>query len=327
MPSMKKPETDTNELEMLRRKACFLEALVDALPTPLFAKTADGRFCFFNKAYEAFFTIDRSAFLGKTVQDLDFLSREARERCRREDERALRDGTEIRYETAYETSEGTRYVLYRSKGFQTPCTGEKGLVGILVDVSSAKKLEIACNLKVRELEETQKKLRRLSCTDQLTELFNRRLFEERALDYMNLADRHGQPLSLLMADLDHFKRVNDQFGHDAGDAVLKTFAGILHDECRSEDIPARVGGEEFVVLLPMTAQEQARELAERIRRSLYTNCRLPDGSTITCSVGVARYFPHEKLEQFVKRADLALYRAKTEGRNRVCLYEEAPPGE
>ncbi len=315
------PDCDDADPDCLRRRLRFLEALVDELPTPIFAKSEDARFCLFNKAYETFFDVDRRSLLGKTVLDLDYLPEKDRIRYQSEDLQAIRDGEEFHYEIDYGTEWEPRQTLYWSKGFRVPDTGGKGLVGTLVDVSRLRHLEKALSRKIHRLEEVQKELYSLSRTDPLTGLYNRRFFEERAADYMKISDRHNLPLTLLMADLDFFKRVNDGFGHDVGDAVLKTFAELVRGACRGGDIVARIGGEEFALLLPMTEPDNARRLADRIRIALHTRCRLPDGRGMTCSLGAARYRPPEMLDNLLKRADLALYRAKHEGRDRVCLDE------
>ncbi len=321
--STKANALDCNDADpdCLRRKLRFLEALVDELPTPIFAKNDNARFCLFNKAYETFFNVDRCSLLGKTVLDLDYLPEADRIRYQREDLQAIRDGAEFHYETDCGTEWDPRQTLYWSKGFQVSDTGERGLVGTLVDISRLRRLEETLSRKIRRLEEVRKELYSLSRTDPLTGLYNRRFFEERAADYMKISDRHSLPLTLLMADLDFFKSVNDEFGHDAGDAVLKTFADLVRGACRGGDIVARIGGEEFALLLPMTEPNNALRLADRIRTVLRTRCRLPDGRGMTCSLGAARYRPPETLDDLLKRADMALYRAKHEGRDRVCLDE------
>ena len=315
-------EYDAANKEELLHKLHFLETLLDELPLPIFAKSANARFCFFNKAYEDFFNVDRRALLGKTVLDLDYLKPEMREQFQREDLRAIQEGKEVHYSIAFDTCKGHRHALYWSKGVSVPFTGKKGLVGTLADITLQKDLAEALTVKIRELRNTQKELIRLSHTDPLTGLLNIRAFEKHALKWTSFADRYGHPLSLLAFDLDHFKRINDRFGHGVGDRLLKTFGEILQKECRKEDLAARVGGDEFAMLLPMTNQEKAMALADRIGDRIHESCPLPDGRKITCSSGVARYSPHEEWACFLRRADMALYRAKEEGRDRTCLYRD-----
>lgn len=165
----------------------------------------------------------------------------------------------------------------------------------------------------------------LATTDPLTGVYNRRTFKELAEPHLSRSRRSRVPLSLLMLDLDHFKRVNDTYGHLAGDEVLKAFADLVRGCLRKEDLLARYGGEEFVVLLPGSSQAAATALAERIRDQVAAN---PLGGTdhrvrVTVSVGVASEAGDTlpSLESMLGRADEALYRAKADGRNRVVTVD------
>jgi diguanylate cyclase (GGDEF)-like protein len=162
--------------------------------------------------------------------------------------------------------------------------------------------------------------------DTLTGLLNRRVFDRRLEDEQRRAQRYGKPYTLLMFDIDHFKRINDSYGHPAGDAVLRALAGILTKQFREVDTVARYGGEEFVAILPEVSASTARPVAERVRRAIASApFRLPDGREIgiTVSIGVSCY-PHcgASAREVVERADQAMYTAKEAGRNRVVLYRE-----
>lgn len=160
---------------------------------------------------------------------------------------------------------------------------------------------------------------RRSRTDPLTGLYNRAHFDEQLEEKLAFADRYG-PLSLVMVDIDHFKRVNDSFGHEAGDAVLRRVAGLIQEAVRSTDVCVRYGGEEIVLLLPHTGQEAAFELAERLRERIASTVAFHKGASIpvTASFGVATYpKPVTDRQHLFPQADEALYRAKTEGRNCV----------
>lgn len=161
----------------------------------------------------------------------------------------------------------------------------------------------------------------LATHDALTELCNRRHFSELMEKELARAQRHGRPLILCILDLDLFKAVNDQYGHIAGDAVLRQFSEILRDHVRADDIAARIGGEEFAVLLPETPLEQALQFAERLRDAVASHDFRPGGESrqITVSIGVADMGPKRNSRSSLMRdADAALYRAKEQGRNRVC---------
>jgi len=157
---------------------------------------------------------------------------------------------------------------------------------------------------------------RLARVDALTNLANRRGAEEAMNRMVSRANRDGSPLSLAILDVDHFKRVNDTFGHAAGDEVLRALAVVLQRTVREGDMAARWGGEEFLALLPTAALEGAQIVAERVRVGV-ENAALPGIGRVTLSAGVAQLRPNEKALDLVGRADEALYRAKMQGRNRV----------
>jgi len=158
-------------------------------------------------------------------------------------------------------------------------------------------------------------------TDALTGCFNRRSFEMQLEREVRIAMRQRQPLSVVLLDIDHFKRVNDTYGHDAGDAALRYVAGMLREELRGVDTAARYGGEEFVVVLPQAGTEGAVVVAERLRERL-AGMEVPGVGRITASFGVATYPLHGSgREEMVKAADRALYEAKAGGRNQVRVAE------
>jgi diguanylate cyclase (GGDEF)-like protein len=171
-------------------------------------------------------------------------------------------------------------------------------------------------------------LQRLSSTDGLTGVHNHRHFQERLREEFRRAQRYDDALSLILLDLDHFKDVNDRHGHAAGDGVLREVAGALQRGVRETDLVARYGGEEFAVLLPRTHLTGALTVAERVRRELRALRLGPDGALrVTASLGVSS-FPHRSVltpEQLLLTADEALYRAKHEGRDRICLHSQMPP--
>lgn len=154
--------------------------------------------------------------------------------------------------------------------------------------------------------------------DPLTGLANRRAAARRLDSERTRALRQGEPLSLLMLDLDRFKDINDRWGHDGGDQVLATIAQVLREELRGIDLPARFGGEEFMVILPNTSPAQALRVAERVREHVARLTVDMPGSaaTITTSVGIATLAEAETTDGLVRRADAALYAAKETGRNR-----------
>jgi two-component system cell cycle response regulator len=162
----------------------------------------------------------------------------------------------------------------------------------------------------------------LAVTDQLTGLHNRRYMAGQLKALVERANQGGEPVSLLAIDIDHFKKINDTFGHDVGDAVLREFAVRLASNVRSIDIPVRHGGEEFLVVMPDTHLEDAHRIAERIRLHVAGEPFRPAGAedslNVTISIGVAASLPDEsRPDGLLKRADEAMYQAKAAGRNRV----------
>lgn len=183
--------------------------------------------------------------------------------------------------------------------------------------------------KVREtgrlLSEELEHIKRVGTVDALTGLFNRQIFSELFRREIARVRRHGEPLSLLILDIDHFKRINDTFGHLCGDGVLKLLSQELTAAVRTSDLLCRWGGEEFAVLLPHTGAEGAVIAAEKIRSKVET-CSFEGPKRVTVSIGAATWSRDEEMHGLFGRADRALYEAKRSGRNRVC-YLQSEAGE
>ena len=166
------------------------------------------------------------------------------------------------------------------------------------------------------LEAQNAKLEQLATTDALTGVWNRRKFNELVAAEVARAQRYQQPLSLALADVDHFKRVNDTYGHDVGDAVLRELADVLREQVREVDSVARWGGEEFVVLCPGVRTAGCREFAERLR-AVVAGRVFPAVGRVTVSLGVTAHARGDTPDALFTRADAALYAAKESGRDRV----------
>lgn len=159
------------------------------------------------------------------------------------------------------------------------------------------------------------RLSAIAVTDDLTGLANRRGIVQLAEQAVSAARRNGGPLAFLVIDLDHFKRVNDRFGHAGGDALLLTIAGQISESLRREDSVGRFGGEEFLAVLPGADLAAAEGVAERVRADVEL---AGEQMAVTASIGVAVYDDEESAYSLINRADAAMYRAKEAGRNRVC---------
>jgi len=171
-------------------------------------------------------------------------------------------------------------------------------------------------VEIRERKIVEQKMRELSETDHLTGIYNRRKLFELLEGEVNMANRYDRPLSLLMFDIDRFKEVNDTFGHNIGDVVLKTTVRIIGGVIRRTDIFARYGGEEFILIMPETDLDSAQAVAEKIR-GVIEHHLFPGADRITISIGIAAMSAEESDDALIRRADEALYAAKRGGRNRV----------
>ncbi|CAA7627890.1 Response regulator containing a CheY-like receiver domain and a GGDEF domain [Candidatus Terasakiella magnetica] len=285
-------EDRTRQLEEARH---FSETLVDMLPNPLWYKGADGHVRLCNRAFRELFP-EVGATMPPGLAALDSST-----------DAALRNGgaSPMMVEANLEVG-GTSQTVVVSKGL----LGERGggTIGILTDITERKRME--------------QQLRVLATTDPLTSALNRRAFFIAAEQEMERALRYGNALSVVMIDLDHFKRINDRYGHATGDAVLKETVETLRQGMRDLDVLGRLGGEEFAILLPETPLTGALELAERLRQAVeaqvISQSETKEEIRLTISQGVAeRGWNEAAFDQMLARADTALYRAKEAGRNRV----------
>lgn len=197
-----------------------------------------------------------------------------------------------------------------------------GAIETLQDITDRKTAELA-------LSESERRHRELSITDGLTGLYNSRHFYTRAHEEVERCNRYGTPLSLILLDVDNFKRFNDTYGHLEGDRVLAGLAEVIRDEIRGSDSAYRYGGEEFIVIFPETVPDEAQVVAERLRRAFADREFTPapgERVHMTISIGGGSYHPGEELIPFVKRIDGAMYRAKNLGKNHVFFVSELGDG-
>lgn len=176
-----------------------------------------------------------------------------------------------------------------------------------------------------ELRKTVAILEQLARTDRLTSAWNRKHFEETIDAEIDRSTRYGHPISMMLVDIDHFKRINDQFGFLVGDRVLRDVADCVREELRKSDSITRWGGEEFIVLTPNTGLTATRMMAERVCLNIATHAFAGVGD-ITVSVGVAEYASPESREEWIDRTERKMHAAKAEGRNRVECDVLQPPG-
>ncbi|ENO74634.1 sensor domain-containing diguanylate cyclase [Thauera sp. 63] len=209
----------------------------------------------------------------------------------------------------------TAMAVWRGMPF-TELTFRAAELGFAVDGTI---LALALADRMRRIREQQLRAEHLAAFDPLTGLRNRRAFAEHAAPVWSTARRHGRPLSVIVLDLDHFKRINDSHGHAIGDTVLVAAARAIERDCRAGDIAARWGGEEFIVLMPETTGQQAWAMAERLLASV-RSIDIPLGGErlgVSASVGVAEWRGHDDLEALIREADAWMYASKRAGRDRV----------
>ncbi len=204
------------------------------------------------------------------------------------------------------------YAWYYDRGTVTKRDEEGEAIvmsGIVFDISKNKIME-------KELKETNEKLKKLSITDELTSAFNKRYMYEKLNNKINCDSKNKTPFSMVMLDVDNFKFINDNYGHNVGDKVLKKISELVMNRIRSTDTFARVGGDEFMILLPNTKISNAVILAEDIKKQL-NNTSVDQIDSIKASIGVTDYTDYDCVEAIIKKVDDLMYTAKAEGRNCV----------
>jgi two-component system cell cycle response regulator len=220
--------------------------------------------------------------------------------------------------------------------FMLPLSYEREPLGILVLSSQKRNALSSYQIELLELLGNQAssslanakfhaEIERMAITDGLTGLFNHRKFQEKLYEEFSRMERFANPLSLLLIDIDFFKKINDTHGHPAGDEVLRGVAGVIRETIRNVDTAARYGGEEFAVILPETNHEGAQKMAERLRNAIAGKAFSNDGKgmRVTVSIG-ATTSPHDtrNRDELIEKADQALYHAKRHGRDRSVLWKE-----
>ncbi len=175
---------------------------------------------------------------------------------------------------------------------------------------------------ITERKLAEEELKRLATTDRLTEAYNRTKFNEIIEREVERVKRYNQPLSIIIFDIDHFKNVNDEYGHNAGDRVLKTIADIVRENIRKIDYFVRWGGEEFMIISSDTGLQEAYLLAERIRQTI-EDYMFEDVGKVTVSLGITEFEENDTPDSLIKRADDAMYEAKKKGRNRIEMIGQS----
>ena len=298
--------------------------ILNNVPAEIYLKDEEGRILFYNRKVADRFAVNEGAWIGKTSRDLWDEATAAT--ILRDDLSAIESG--VPQVALLDLKEADGRVSHW-KTTKAPCHDSYGatvLACCSVDMTEQVLREKHLRELSEELEEANRKLSSLALTDALTGLWNRRAFDSRLETAVMSAQRSKQPLAMMMLDVDHFKRVNDTFGHPYGDDVLRHVAAILNRTKRADDVACRFGGEEFAVLMPGADAEGANALGERIREAMHAFEW--EKTPITISMGISMFTSMLSSDDLVDNADAALYMAKKGGRDRyVCFNCEAVSAE
>lgn len=301
-------------LAALRESELRFKTFMDNSPALAWLKDAEGRYVYVNQPYLKRCGLPQSAILGRT--DFEIWPHSAAYQIRRNEEECMAEGKLHNDLETYAMPDG-QVSYWQVSRFLLDGASSRLLGGMALDVTDSKRSEQQLMQYQQELQLTLQKLEMLSVTDGLTGLYNRRAFDEKLKEEFERACRYRLPLSLLLVDVDNFKKINDAMGHTEGDELLCSIAAMLKENARANDVTARYGGDEFVVILPNTNSKVAFHLAERLRASIRTLGMVPFQATL--SIGVSALTPNMKdRQELIVAADKAMYEAKRRGRNRVC---------
>ena len=297
--------------EELEARKHIMQMFMEHSPNTMFVKDDRGRYVFYNAEFAKCAGIDGTEWLGRS--DDEVFPNHIAERYIAEDLRVMEAEQTLEFTDEVKDADGALHRFRTIKFTYRDVDGRKLLAGVTMDMTEQVNREEA-------LAKANRQLELLATSDSLTGLFNRRVFGSRAAIEFSKARRSRRPLSVLVVDIDNFKRRNDTYGHAAGDAALQTVGKILSGCVRMGDTAARLGGEEFAFLLPDTKASGANDLAVRIQAALSQQVQGP--APLTVSLGVSSMRDDiQSWEQLLSRADDAMYEAKRSGKNRIVHYD------
>ncbi|MDE3272526.1 sensor domain-containing diguanylate cyclase [Pseudoalteromonas sp. G4] len=284
----------------------LLDIVLDNVAAHIYMKDDSREFIYVNAKVSELFGLPVEQIIGAKEQDI--LPPEMAAHFHESDSELFVSGVKQTIEETVSDDDGnTRHYLSVKVPFEQH--GRKSLIGFSTEVT--------------ELYQLKEQFRKQANTDYLTNLYNRRYFVETAEREFKRAERSNAPFALMSLDIDHFKKINDKHGHPIGDVVLQSFATSLSANLRDEDVLARIGGEEFAILLPNTPFEKAQMVAERIREYQASNPIKTEKGDILAKVSIGLVMKASddiNFETMFKRVDKALYQAKEQGRNRVVAH-------
>ena len=296
------------ETQQRLRTERFVQDLIDVMPDPVYVKNAAGQYRIVNEAFARIQRQARHEIIGRTIRELDS-NPENSITTEIEDAKVIHGAS-----------------VYKEQRTLLPVSGEEAFRIICkrrcVDVDG-EPVVVGIHHYITEWRKAERELKRMAEEDVLTGLSNRRHFSIEARRAIDQAHRHNESLSILIMDLDHFKQVNDRFGHNVGDEVLRAISQRMQEAFRKSDLPGRWGGEEFIALLPHTPVDTAYKVGERLRLNV-ANAEITTSAgavPLTLSGGIAQRQDGDTLESLIARADAALYRAKSGGRNCIVVAQ------
>ena len=315
--------------EELKKSKEFLSSIINAIPDPIFVKNRNHQWIVLNQAYSRFVGRPIEALLEKT--DHDFFDPHEADTFWRYDDLVFISGSERETEEVFTDAQGVTYSIATKRSLHRDAAGNVFLVGVIRDITQRKRVEDELRRTAEdlvrsnaELRQSEIQLRQMAFHDALTGLPNRKLLEERLHQAIELAPAHDQLIVLLFLDLDGFKQVNDCYGHQIGDLLLKAVGQRLTGCLRGSDTVARLGGDEFVVLLPaIPSILDISIVADKIIDTLSQPFGI-EGHTLhmTTSIGISIYpIDSQEIEGLVTRADMAMYQAKQQGKNRYEFFQ------
>lgn len=308
--------------DKLEESERFLSEIINNNGAFIYAKSLDGKYKLINKKWEEFTNINYSDVIGKT--DFDIFPNEIAEKLKEMDTEVINSGTLIEREEVLETESQIKYFISIKFPLRDKNNQINGICGISTEITERKKAEEKIKELAKQLEIERDYAQKNSITDALTNLYNRRFFDDSLKKEFFRMKRTNLPLSLIILDIDYFKKYNDTYGHQGGDECLKKIAETIKTIIqRTTDFVTRYGGEEFAIILPETNSNSALKMAEKVRKAV-ENLKIPHMSStvknsVTISLGVATVYKDTVTapEQIITLADIALYNAKESGRNKT----------
>lgn len=294
----------------------YYKSAFNALPIPMVIKDKDAKFLYINKEYDAVINTAKVDVIGTDVTELPFFTEQEKEIIQKENLYAIKNKTTVQKDFCFSKDERKRNYVYWLGGFETE-NRKAGVLCLYYDITMFQKMLYQLSQKVEGLELQNQDMIKQSSLDPLTGAYNRSVMDVFLDKAFSEAKKNGHGFSLLMLDIDHFKQVNDTYGHLIGDQVLQVFVMLLQKTLRGRDVIIRYGGEEFLIILNDAKDEYVYKIAERIRMLVEKNLFAPDHKPITVSIGIGMYQNEETVADLLQKADDNLYKAKSRGRNIV----------